>query len=101
MKIKEIIDFFFKSTVRIKILVYLFLSNKKEYILSVSKRIDATYAFTQNEVDALEKIGLLKTKRSGRKKYIELTEKGKKMAKLLYKVCKILKNIEAEKEGGV
>jgi len=101
MKIREIIDFFFNSTVKIKILVYLYINRDKTmYLMMVAKYADITYSYLKKEADKLEREGFITSVKSGREKYVRLTKKGEEVAKLLYKICKVLKNGN-KKAGGV
>jgi DNA-binding MarR family transcriptional regulator len=50
------------------------------YVSVVSKRIDTTYAHTVKVLDRMENAGLIKTRKDGRKKILELTERGEAYA---------------------
>jgi len=52
------------------------------YCSVVSKRIDTTYAHTVKIISKLEDKGLIKSKKKGRKKFLELTDKGEEYADL-------------------
>ncbi len=83
---KELIDLFFydKPT---KMLTEMYLnSTDPMYGSTIAKRIDCTYSHVIKILKLFEKYGLIKMKRKGRLNLVDLTEKGKKIAKKLVEV---------------
>jgi len=50
------------------------------YCSMISKKIDTTYAHTVKTISKLEEEGLVKSKKDGRKKILELTPEGEEFA---------------------
>lgn len=60
------------------------------YCSVVSKRIDTTYAHTVKIISKLEDKGLIKSKKKGRKKFLELTDKGQEYADLFIELLDLI-----------
>ena len=58
----------------------------------VSKKIDTTYAHTARTLLELEEKGLIESQKKGRKKILELTDKGEEYADLFIEVLKLSEN---------
>ena len=50
------------------------------YCSRISKKIDTTYAHTVKTISRMEEEGFIKSKKDGRKKLLELTDKGEKFS---------------------
>ena len=82
----ELISLFFyeKPT---KMLVEMYLNpTDAMYGSTIAKRIDCTYSHVIKILKLFEKYNLVKMKRKGRLNLVDLTEKGKKIAKKLVEV---------------
>ena len=72
-------------------LVLLALENMDPaYAALVAKRIDSTFAHTINILSQLEKHGLIKSRPEGRVRYLEFTERGRRVAQKLRELKEIL-----------
>lgn len=71
----------------------------KVYCSVVSKRIDTTYAHTVKIISKLEDKGLIESKKKGRKKFLELTERGKDFADLFIELLDLIDGGSNKKEG--
>lgn len=54
----------------------------------VSQELNIIYSYTCKIIIQLEKEGIIKSHKEGRKKYIKLTNKGKELAKPIYELNK-------------
>jgi DNA-binding PadR family transcriptional regulator len=61
------------------------------YAAIVAKRIDSTFPHTSSILSQLEDFGLIKARPEGRVRYLQLTEKGKKVANALRELYRLLK----------
>jgi DNA-binding MarR family transcriptional regulator len=62
-------------------------SDEEPYASNLSENVDTTYSHLNNTLDKLEEKGLVEKKeKTGRKRLLELTEKGRKVAEQLEKV---------------
>ncbi|WEL19074.1 winged helix DNA-binding protein [Candidatus Nanohalococcus occultus] len=64
-------------------LVALRQSREEMYLRLVSKKIDCTYAHTVKIIAMMKEHGLVKVRKQGRKKILELTEDGERYADCL------------------
>lgn len=73
-------------------LFYIHINNgtKKHYIQEIARNIEATYSYASHLTKYLLKYGFITSKESGRKNFIECTEKGKKLAELAYEIYQML-----------
>lgn len=76
------------------ILLSLLNSNVSQYPFLLSKNINCMYCHAVNVLNYLEDSNLVKFKKEGRIKIVELTENGKKLANYLQQINNLLKEIE-------
>ena len=76
------------------ILISLLNSNKSQSGTILSKNIICTHCHIVNILQYLEKSKLIKSKKEGRIKNIELTDDGKKLAEYLREINEFLKKLE-------
>lgn len=62
------------------------------YCSEVSEQIDSTYAHTVKLISKMEELGLIETRKSGRKKMVSLSEEGEKQASLFRELLKHYKS---------
>jgi len=73
--------------------ILLVLSELKEpYISMIAKRADCTFAHASRTLKKMKKLGLVSFTREGRMKYVQLTEKGERVAALLNEMKDIFLN---------
>ncbi len=60
------------------------------YAAMVAKQIDSTFPHTSSILSQLEECGLIKSRPVGRVRYLELTERGKKVAHTLKNLIQLL-----------
>lgn len=60
------------------------------YAALVAKRIDSTFPHTSSILSQLEEQGLIRARAEGRVRYLELTDRGKKIAQALRSLCDLL-----------
>ena len=75
-------DNFFVNKVPVKLLIGLESSDEPKYVSELRSSVDTTYAHLVKTVTNLEDIGLVKSKKDGRKKYVEITSKGSEYAEV-------------------
>jgi DNA-binding MarR family transcriptional regulator len=61
------------------------------YAAIVAKRIDSTFPHTSSILSQLEDFGLIRVRPEGRVRYLQLTERGKRVANALRELCQLLK----------
>ena len=66
------------------------------YAAIVAKRIDSTFPHTSSILSLLEEHGLVKARPEGRVRYLELTERGKKTARVLKELSDLLQEPDAK-----
>jgi DNA-binding MarR family transcriptional regulator len=66
------------------------------YAALIAKRIDSTFPHTSSILSELEAQGLIKSRPDGRIRYLELTDRGKKVAKVLAEFSDLLQKPNAE-----
>jgi DNA-binding MarR family transcriptional regulator len=66
------------------------------YAALVAKRIDSTFPHTSSILSELEAQGLIKSRPEGRIRYLELTDRGEKVAKALAELSDLLQKPDAE-----
>ena len=57
--------------------------HESQNITEIAKAVDSTYAHTFNLLKEMERLKIIKTAKKGRAKYVKLTAKGKRLAKLV------------------
>jgi len=77
---------FFLNVKPVKILIVLNDPNTESYASAISKKTDCTYSHTVRIIQKMEDFGLVESNMKGRKKELELTEKGRGLAKTLSEV---------------
>jgi DNA-binding MarR family transcriptional regulator len=65
---------------------------KEPYISMIAKRVDCTFAHASRTLKKMKKLGLVSFTREGRMKYVQLTEKGERVAALLNEMKDIFLN---------
>lgn len=63
----------------VDILMYLKDGTRPNYVSSISKEINCTYAHTEKLLDLFKEHNLVGFRKEGRRKYIELNKDGKKI----------------------
>ncbi|MFP4038328.1 MAG: winged helix DNA-binding protein [Candidatus Nanohaloarchaea archaeon] len=81
---------FFLNVKPVRILIVLNDPNTDSYASAISKKTDCTYSHTVRIIQRMEDAGLVESKMKGRKKQLELTEKGLEAAKTLSEVMHTL-----------
>jgi DNA-binding MarR family transcriptional regulator len=66
------------------------------YAAKVAKRIDSTFPHTSGILSMLEEHGLIRSRPEGRVRYLELTERGKKIAMALKCLSGLLREPDAK-----
>lgn len=82
---------FFLHLKPVKILVRLSDPSADNYASALSTRVDCTYSHTVRIIQQMEEFGLVRSQKKGRKKEIELTEKGRNAADALSDLLQALK----------
>ncbi len=73
--------------------IMLALAEKDEwYIYELALKVASTYAHIFNIVKKLQQLGLVETVKKGRKRFIKLTDKGKKLAQLIKEIDELIKS---------
>ncbi len=68
------------------------------YAAMIAKRIDSTFPHTSSILSELEAQGLVKSRPVGRIRYLELTDRGKRIAKALRELSDLLRHSDAMTE---
>jgi len=76
-----------------KILVGIKRGNEPKYASVLSREADCTYSHTVKILDALEEHDLITFEKKGRRKFIELTDEGIKIAKSMEKLLEQLDSV--------
>jgi len=79
----------------VKTLITIRRNRDEIYCNKISKKVDTTYAHTVRIISRLEEKDLITTHKKGRKKIIELTEKGEKYAETFQRLQELF---DKEKE---
>lgn len=88
----------------VEILKQIRKDRKQSYTSNLAKEVDTTYAHAVKIVGMLEDHNLVTTQKQGRKKILQLTNKGKEVADSLINLENTLKQQEEEKniqQGGI
>jgi DNA-binding MarR family transcriptional regulator len=78
----------------VKILVHLNNPSTDNYPSQIAKDIDCTYSHTVRITQRLEDHSLINAEKNGRKKQLQLTDKGEKISKVLSELLHILRTSE-------
>lgn len=73
-----------------RILVQLNHPNRENYTAEIASEVGCTYSHAVRVVQKMEKEGLVHTHREGRKKPVELTQKGREIAEPLSELIHLL-----------
>jgi predicted transcriptional regulator len=79
----------FRGGIEMDILCYLVGINNRAYITQIRSDLNRTYAHVCKLVYLLEKKGLVTTSKEGRKNYVTLTLKGRKIGNNLLELKKL------------
>jgi len=66
------------------------------YAALVAKRIDSTFPHTTSILSQLEAQGLIRSRPQGRIRYLELTDRGKRVARVLRELSDLLRRPDAQ-----
>ena len=90
----SLVDVFFQDKPT-KMLIEMYMnSTEAMYGSTLAKRIDCTYSHVIKIIKIFEKYGLIEIQRKGRLNLIELTEKGRKIAKTITEAVSFLSQQE-------
>lgn len=79
----EELEEFFLNRKPVRIMISLRQQTTENYASAISRQVDATYSHTIKVLKQMRKYKLVEFEKEGRKKIIELTEKGEKIAEKL------------------
>jgi predicted transcriptional regulator len=79
-----------------KLLIVLKESDKKMFQTEISRKINATFAHTLKILELMEKSGIVKSEKDGKRKFVCLTELGAEVAKEVDTVKRMLELAEIE-----
>ena len=82
-KLMQDLEKFFLNVKPVKILITLNNPGTENYASAISKKTDCTYSHTVRILQKMEDYELITSKMKGRKKQLQLTEKGLELAKTL------------------
>jgi len=80
----------FCRTKAITMLVVLKRSVKKTYCYQLAKKIDSSYAHVKNVLSKLENLGLITSYIDGRRRYVDITDSGKEIAKHFIAIQRVM-----------
>lgn len=83
---------FFLNVKPVKILIVLNDPNTESYASAISKKTDCTYSHTVRIIQKMEDLGLVDSNMKGRKKELELTDRGRELAVSLSDVMHSMQN---------
>ncbi len=63
-----------------KVLILLRDRSRKWYVSALAKKVDTTYPYMVTLIKKLEQYGIVRTKKEGRTRYVELTSAGEELA---------------------
>lgn len=66
--------------------IILAISDRVNYVSAIYKKTDSTFSCVVRIIQRLEKEGFVVSEKIGRKKFIELTDKGKRLQELLREI---------------
>ncbi len=73
-----------------KILMFVYEDSNKNYVTTITKKLNSTYCHLQKTVCMLEKEKFIKSSKDGRKRIITLTKKGVEVVKLFKKIDEVV-----------
>lgn len=79
----------------VKILVKLLSSKDPSYAASVSHEVNSTYSHTVKTLQKMENFGLVKSHKEGRKREVELTGNGERVAKLFRELLSEIESFDS------
>lgn len=82
----EELESFFINEKPVRILVNLHSGFTDNYASALSSEVDATYSHTVRILHKMEDFDLVESKKNGRRKEVELTDRGKEVAESLSEV---------------
>jgi len=71
------------------------VEQESAYAAMIAKHIDSTFPHTSSILSELEAQGLVKSRPEGRIRYLELTDRGRRIAKALQELSDLLKKSDA------
>ena len=83
-----VLNLFFRIPVYVVVEIW---KRKTAYVTEISKAIDVTYSHTSKAIQLLEELELVKSRKEGRVRRVELTERGKELGKMLAKSLGIIR----------
>lgn len=89
---------FFLKEKPVKAMMAVWAADNETYCSEVSENIDSTYAHTVKLISKMEDLGLVNTRKSGRKKLISLSKEGEQQAELFKDLLKYYEDF-GEGEG--
>ena len=90
-----IVDIFLRRK-NVEMLIMLRDKNTKWYLSLLAKKVDVTYPHAVIIAKKLEEAGLIRTKKEGRTRYVELTDKGEEVAIALENAYRQLTRIDKQ-----
>ncbi|HVC58578.1 MAG TPA: hypothetical protein VND15_03835 [Candidatus Acidoferrales bacterium] len=82
----------------VRILLALRDGSQSWYLTSLAKASDTTYVHACNLINECERLGITESEKHGKIKKIRLTEKGAKIAEMVFGVYTLMNSPEAKKE---
>ena len=76
-----------------KILEILYFNKNRLYVYKIARMGGMSQGQTYKTIKMLKEKGLVETEVKGRTRYVELTEKGKKAVKLIFKLKKMWEDV--------
>ncbi len=92
-------DSLFLKEKPVKIILSIRNSRKDIYASKIAKKVDTTYAHAVKTLHRMEEKDLIESKKKGRKKILDLTNKGEKHADILKETHDILHNQDKSHKG--
>ncbi|MEF8880501.1 MAG: winged helix DNA-binding protein [Candidatus Nanohaloarchaea archaeon] len=86
----EGLEEFFLNVKPVKILIAVNDPNTESYASAISKKTDCTYSHTVRIIQKLEDASLVDSNMKGRKKELELTDKGQELAKQFSEIIHLI-----------
>lgn len=83
----------------VKILLTIRRSSMETYATKIRERIDSTYAHTVKTISTLEDEGFIQSEKKGRKRVLELTDKGEEYAEVFEEMSQVMEFGEAKSQN--